>query len=153
VHGSTAGETGSRQTPEEFRQVPEEDAMIDHWLDDIEEQVTAVLKEHGPLSARELGQRLGMSEGSAVSFIGLLASSGQLVIERVGCPGEHGTAETETWRGPREAGAPPEANRRRTRRCVRSTERMAAGSPCHTEWRVRKHGVCRPPAQEWLTAL
>ncbi len=97
--------------------------MIDHWLDDIEAQVRTVLKEHGPLSARELGLRLGVSEASAVSFIGLLASSGQLVIERVSCPRGHGTAETETWqapwRSPREARAAAGPNRRWTRRCGR----------------------------------
>jgi hypothetical protein len=60
--------------------------MIDHWLDEIEGQVRDVLKERGPLSARDLGCRLGVSEASAVSFIGLLASSGRLVIERVGLP-------------------------------------------------------------------
>lgn len=60
--------------------------MIVNWLDEIEEQVRAVIKEPGGLSARELGGRLGVSEESAVSYIGLLASSGRLVIERVALP-------------------------------------------------------------------
>jgi hypothetical protein len=64
----------------------EEAAMIVNWLDEIEEQVRAVMTEPGGLSARELGDRLGVSEESAVSFISLLASSGRLVIERVALP-------------------------------------------------------------------
>jgi hypothetical protein len=61
--------------------------MIANWLDEIEMQVRAVIEERGSsLSARELGGRLGVSEESAVSFIGLLASSGRLVIERVSLP-------------------------------------------------------------------
>jgi len=61
--------------------------MIANWLDEIEDRVRAVIEEGGSrLSARELGGRLGVSEESAVSFIGLLASSGRLVIERVSLP-------------------------------------------------------------------
>jgi hypothetical protein len=61
--------------------------MIANWLDEIEEQVRAVIEQGGnSVSARELGGRLGVSEESAVSFIGLLASSGRLVIERVSLP-------------------------------------------------------------------
>jgi hypothetical protein len=119
--------------------------MIDHWLDDIEAQVRTVLKEHGPLSARELGLRLGVSEASAVSFIGLLASSGQLVIERVSCPREHGTADTETWqapwRSPREAEAAAGANRHWTRRCGRLAAPVAAGGPCRGGPRVRERSL------------
>jgi hypothetical protein len=61
--------------------------MIANWLEEIEEQVRAVIEQGGNApSALELGRRLGVSEESAVSFIGLLASSGRLVIERVSLP-------------------------------------------------------------------
>lgn len=60
--------------------------MIANWVDEIEEDVRTVLNERGSLSARELGRRLGVSEDTAVSFIGLLAASGHLVIERVSLP-------------------------------------------------------------------
>lgn len=61
--------------------------MIATWLDEIEEQVRAALEGREGVSAWELGSRLGVSEESAVSFIGLLASSGRLIIERVSLPG------------------------------------------------------------------
>jgi hypothetical protein len=60
--------------------------MIENWVDEIEADVRTVLERRGSLSARDLGRRLGVSEDTAVSFIGLLAASGRLVIERVSLP-------------------------------------------------------------------
>jgi predicted ArsR family transcriptional regulator len=77
--------------------IREEGVMIANWVDEIEEDVRTVLNERGSLSARELGRRLGVSEDTAVSFIGLLAASGHLVIERVSLPDAAGvTCDTMT---------------------------------------------------------
>lgn len=60
--------------------------MIPGWLDEIEEEVLACLRARGKMSARELGDALGVSEGSAVHYIYLLASEGRLSIEGVAVP-------------------------------------------------------------------
>jgi len=60
--------------------------MIANWLDEIDADVRTVLQKRGCLSAWELGRHLDVSEETAVSYIGLLAASGRLVIERVSLP-------------------------------------------------------------------
>ncbi len=60
--------------------------MIPGWLDEIEEDVEMCLGGRAGVSTRELAKSLGLSEGSAVSYICLLASAGRLTIERVSLP-------------------------------------------------------------------
>jgi predicted ArsR family transcriptional regulator len=67
--------------------------MILGWLEELEREVVACLSAPGGLSARELADRLGISERSAVGYITMLAMAGRLVIERVTLPvGEHDEA-------------------------------------------------------------
>lgn len=73
--------------------------MIPNWLDEIEEQVAMALDSRGALSARDLAESLGVSEGSAVSYIGLLASMGRLSIDRVSLPGETERGSEDAWPG------------------------------------------------------
>ena len=72
-------------------------AVIPGWLDEIEAEVVGCLCHRGPMSARQLAEALGVSEGSAVHFIHLLASEGRLSIERVVVAGE---TEAGPLRGP-----------------------------------------------------
>lgn len=60
--------------------------MIPGWLEEIEEEVVSCLSTRGRMSARELADALGVSEGTAVSYISLLASRGRLSIEGVAVP-------------------------------------------------------------------
>ncbi len=63
-------------------------AVIPGWLDEIEAEVVGCLCRRGPMSSRQLAEALGVSEGSAVHYIHLLASEGRLSIERVVVAGE-----------------------------------------------------------------
>ncbi len=58
--------------------------MVPEWLDEIEDDVAKCLGRGRGLSPRELGEALGISESSALSYILLLAATGRVAIERVG---------------------------------------------------------------------
>ncbi len=65
--------------------------MIPGWFDEIETDVLGCLCRRGPMSARKLGEALGVSEASAVQYVYLLASEGRLSIERVAVASEDET--------------------------------------------------------------
>lgn len=57
--------------------------MIPDWLESVQEDVARCLCGRGSASARQLAERLGVSEASAVHYICLLAVTGRLTIDRV----------------------------------------------------------------------
>ncbi|HXG04048.1 MAG TPA: winged helix-turn-helix domain-containing protein [Candidatus Binatia bacterium] len=72
--------------------------MIDDWIEQVEAEVMACLRDAPTMSPRELAARLGTSESTAISYICLLASEGRLTIERVSAPkravpGKHAEAD------------------------------------------------------------
>ncbi len=52
----------------------------------MREELRHCVTTRGPLSARELAAMLAVSERTAVVYIALLASSGELTIDRVSLP-------------------------------------------------------------------
>jgi hypothetical protein len=57
--------------------------MIPGWLEEITGEVSRCLAVHGCLSARELAVKLGVSERTAIEYIGLLAARGHVTIDGV----------------------------------------------------------------------
>jgi hypothetical protein len=55
---------------------------LDDWWTDLNDDVLSSLSS-GPLSAEELGHRLGVSEGSAVSLVMMLARDGKVRLSRI----------------------------------------------------------------------
>ncbi|HXG16854.1 MAG TPA: hypothetical protein VNK50_11435 [Calidithermus sp.] len=60
--------------------------MIGDWVEELEAEVLACLRDVATMTPHEMAERLGISEGTAISYICLLASEGRLTIERVSAP-------------------------------------------------------------------
>jgi DNA-binding Lrp family transcriptional regulator len=56
---------------------------MDGWWNEIEREILDWLERQGELTPAALGERLGMSEASAVSLLAMLASEGKVTISRV----------------------------------------------------------------------
>lgn len=66
--------------------------MIAHWFEDFFEDICACCGPRGA-TPEELAARLGVSTGTAVSLIVLLASEGRIRIDRVSVPTANVRAE------------------------------------------------------------
>jgi hypothetical protein len=60
--------------------------MID-WWSETEQGVVECLSSAGPMSPQELAQRVGLSEGEAISFLCMLAREKKVAIQLVGLTG------------------------------------------------------------------
>jgi hypothetical protein len=58
----------------------------DDWWTDLDHTVLDCLARHGPMSAADVGRRLGMNERAATSVVSLLAQEGRLTLSRVAVP-------------------------------------------------------------------
>ncbi|HAM58714.1 MAG TPA: hypothetical protein DDZ42_12030 [Candidatus Rokubacteria bacterium] len=56
---------------------------MEEWWSELDNAVLACLREPGGMSPEEIGRRLHMSEGAAVSVLGMLAREGRARIARV----------------------------------------------------------------------
>jgi len=56
---------------------------MDGWWSEIEREIMDWLERQGEVTPAALGERLGMSEASAVSLLAMLASEGKVTISRV----------------------------------------------------------------------
>ena len=59
---------------------------MDGWWSEIDEEVRACLRRHGPLAPAEIARMLNLSEGAAASVLSLLAQEGKLRIAQVELP-------------------------------------------------------------------
>ena len=57
--------------------------MID-WWSETEQAVVECLASAGPMSPQDLAQRVGISEGEAISFLCMLARERKVAIQLVG---------------------------------------------------------------------
>ena len=69
------------------------------WWPEIERGILECLGSGGPMSPAELGRRVGISEGEAITFLCMLAREGKVSIRLVGL---HAAPATRT--------APPTGN-------------------------------------------
>jgi hypothetical protein len=58
---------------------------MDGWWQDVEREIIACLRDHGPASPDLVARRLGMSEAAATSLIAALACEGKVRIGLVEC--------------------------------------------------------------------
>lgn len=57
---------------------PELLVLFEDWLDELENEVVSLAKEHGPLSPERLAQQLGVSERGATFLISKLTREGKI---------------------------------------------------------------------------
>lgn len=59
---------------------------MDGWWNEIDRDVSAVLEQYGPMSARDIARQLRLSEGAVASVLAMLAQEGKLRIKQVELP-------------------------------------------------------------------
>jgi hypothetical protein len=57
---------------------PELLVLFEDWLDELENEVVSLTKEHGSLSPRDLARKLGLSERGANFLMSKLAREGKI---------------------------------------------------------------------------
>lgn len=57
---------------------PEILVLFEDWLEELEQEVTAIVKAHGSLDAEELARKLGLSVRGATFFLSKLKREGKL---------------------------------------------------------------------------
>ena len=57
---------------------PELLVLFEDWLDELENEVVSLAKEHGPLSPEDLAHKLGLSERGATFLISKLSREGKI---------------------------------------------------------------------------
>ncbi|MBI3635607.1 MAG: hypothetical protein HY216_05230 [Candidatus Rokubacteria bacterium] len=56
---------------------------MQEWWSEIDQEVVDCLSCHGAMTPEDLGRRLGISEGSAISLLAMLARDGRVRIRLV----------------------------------------------------------------------
>jgi hypothetical protein len=57
---------------------PELLVLFEDWLDELENEVVSLAKQHGPLSPEDLAQKLGLSERGANFLMSKLSREGKI---------------------------------------------------------------------------
>lgn len=57
---------------------PELLSLFEDWFEELEEEVNSLVTEHGPLNARTLADKLGLSERGATFLLSKLKRAGKL---------------------------------------------------------------------------
>ena len=57
---------------------PELLVLFEDWFEELEEEVISLVKRHGPMSPRELGEKIGLSERGATFLLSKLKREGKL---------------------------------------------------------------------------
>lgn len=64
----------------QLRAITDPDLLVlfEDWLEELEKEVTALVKEHGPLGPEELAKQLGVSRRGAMFLLSKLKRQGDL---------------------------------------------------------------------------
>ena len=57
---------------------PELLVLFEDWFEELEEEVTSLLRSHGPMSAEELANKIGLSQRGATFLLSKLKSEKRL---------------------------------------------------------------------------
>jgi len=57
---------------------PELLVLFEDWFEELEEEVTSLLRSHGPMSAEELANKIGLSQRGATFLLSKLKSEKKL---------------------------------------------------------------------------
>ena len=57
---------------------PELLVLFEDWFEELEEEVTSLLRSHGPMSAGELAEKIGLSQRGATFMLSKLKSEKKL---------------------------------------------------------------------------
>jgi predicted HTH transcriptional regulator len=52
--------------------------LFEDWFEELEEEVISLLKRYGPMSARELAEKIGLSQRGATFLLSKLKGEGKL---------------------------------------------------------------------------